>query len=184
MKKKLLIIVYALLITFILLQIIQIPYIVKYNNGNNAYKRKNYEKAIDEYESALNLFPLKYEECKIRVNLSLAMIKTINEGDSRRIALKTLKEARNVLIEDGCAHDKDDNGHFSEAEKLKKDIDKLIEDMQTQISEADTQNEEDEADKKLEKLEKIQEQSFKDRKSELDNMNEIYKTKYYSGKNW
>ncbi|MCI8519681.1 MAG: tetratricopeptide repeat protein, partial [Clostridia bacterium] len=60
MKKKLLIIVYALLITFILLQIIQIPYIVKYNNGNNAYKRKNYEKAIDEYESALNLFPLKY----------------------------------------------------------------------------------------------------------------------------
>ena len=185
MKKKVLFIVYALLITISLLQIVQIPYVVKYNNGNNAYKRRNYEKAITEYENALNLFPPKYEECKIRINLSLAMIKTINQGDSRRIALKTLESARNVLIEDGCANDKDDNGHSKEAEKLKKDIDQMIEQIQKEIGENTQESSKDDStDQKLQKLEKIQNQSFKDRKSELEDINELYKDKYYSGKNW
>lgn len=185
MKKKILVIVYTVLITVSLLQVIQIPYIVKYNSGNNAYKKRNYEKAITEYESALKLFPPKYEECKIRINLSLSMIKTIKQGDSRKIALKTLEEARNVLIEDGCAHDKDDEGHSSEAEKLKKDIDRMIEEIQSQNNEENEGNsEEDEANEKLEKLEKIQEQSYKERQSKLEDTEELYKAKYYSGKNW
>lgn len=198
MKKKIFIVLYIFFIFLCLLLVLQMPYVIKYNFGNLAYEKKDYEKAISEYKSALTLFPPKYKECKIRINLSLAILKTIKFGETVDIELKILQEARNVLTENGCAHDKDSNGHSKEAERLKDDIDRRIKELRKQTDsdneeEKEENNKEDKESKKdnqkdsnekLEKLEKIQEKSLQERSSELQQANEFLSSEYYSGKNW
>lgn len=201
MKKNILITIYAILSIAFLALIIQIPYIIQYSYGNFAYNQKKYEEAINKYESALKLFPPKSKECRIRINLALAMLKTINNGDNANIKLKTLQKARDVITEKGCANDEDDKGHNKEAEKLKKDIDREIEKLQKQKTDSDEDDNENEKDEKkndekndskeeketkekLKKLEKIQEETLKERKSELDKAKEMFNFEYYSGKKW
>lgn len=112
---------------------IEEPYIAHYNYGNLLYKNADFYGAISEYNKALALFPAKEKECSIRINLALAMLKNINEEevseDNTKNTLEILKNAREVLCENGCANRNDDNGHSAEAEKLKKDIDKKIQEL-------------------------------------------------------
>lgn len=112
------------------------PYIAHYNNGNVYYKRGEYERAMSEYQKALKGWPPKYKECKIRINLVLALLnrydwsgETIVDAEA---LLEDLKLGRAILLEDGCATDFND-GHDVDAQTLKNDIDKLIEELEQQI---------------------------------------------------
>lgn len=186
-------------------------YAARYNYGNTLYKNNNFDGAIEEYKKALSLFPPKKKECAIRINLSLAMLKKMNledESDKNKTEnLNILKEAREVLCENGCANRNDDNGHSEEAEKLKKDIDKMINELQNKKDEKSDKNEEQEKEEqekteeqkqeeqkkkekekisnaKQEKLKEIQSESLKVRQEELEQYKYSVDYDYYGGKNW
>lgn len=201
MKKKIIITIYVVVILICLRLITEMPYMIWYNHGNDLYNDGNYEEAIEAYDIALNLFPSKYKECKIRINMALSMLKTMKTDYDVAQRLDVLKLARDVLTDEGCANKYDDNGHSEEAEKLKKDIDREIEfleqfinpsdigsdekqeDKKEQNEEQNTKNKEGEA--KLDKLDQIQQQSVIDRNKELEDIVQLQNsTLFYEGKNW
>lgn len=102
-----------------------------YNLGNAAYQRENYDEAVSEYAEALTLHPSHPDECSIRINMALAMLKKIDfenletEND-QEMAVSQLLNARAVLTEENCAGENDDNGHSETAEELKKNIDDML----------------------------------------------------------
>lgn len=195
-KKKVLIIIDFFLVLFFVLLMIRIPYVVHYNKGNNLYNNGDYVGAIREYEKALECFPPKYKECSIRINLALSMLKRIENDDSKENKLKILKEAREIICEDGCANKEDDNGHSKEAERLKKDIEREIDKLQDEEDRDDKSTNEDEDEKddekqgnqdsseKLKKLEEIQKQAMKGRDNELREANRFTEFEPYMGKTW
>lgn len=175
------------------------PYVSHYNNGNIGFKRENYNEAIVEYEKALKSGVPKKKECLVRINMALAMIETIDfENGSAEDAIKTLNDARDTLTEKGCADDKN-SGHNSDAQQLKNDIDKLIEEIENSSEESsdnnqqDSQNnsnEKDKQDKKEqtteEKLEELKEQSQKERDNNMEESayTKYFNQEYYHGNVW
>ncbi len=167
-------------------------YIAHYNNGNIHYQSGEYEEAIEDYKQALEAgAPHEGEECDIRVNLALAIIGTLPENYSApgnvEQSIQTLEEAREYLLEEECALDEDE-GHDDEAQKLKEEIDKLIEQLKQQQSGGGSSNqdkpeEEDEnetgdtgSDREeeiKEELQQIQEESHQEREEELQLYEEI-----------
>ncbi|MBQ2744076.1 MAG: tetratricopeptide repeat protein [Lachnospiraceae bacterium] len=109
------------------------PYLAHYNMGNIHYQNKEYDYAIEEYQTALDLNPSQERECSVRINLALAMIKTLGEDyaneEKLEASIAKLKEARGILLEDGCATD-DGDGHNETAEQLKREIDQLIDELE------------------------------------------------------
>ena len=111
-------------------------YVIPYNLGNAEYQRRNYEKAIPYYWEALSKkMPETEEECKVRVNLALSMCHTIDfdnldvtDPDAVMQAISVLIEARYVLTEKGCASEPvgSYDGHFENADKLRNDIDEML----------------------------------------------------------
>ena len=114
------------------------PYIAHYNMGNIHYQNGKYEEAIKEYKEALSLEPGKDDECDVRINLALAIIKTLpeeyNAPENVESSINILKDAKEVLIEDGCAAQNGD-GHNETAQKLKEEIDKMLEELSNNTSE-------------------------------------------------
>lgn len=110
-------------------------YIVHYNQGNIYYKQGNYEDAIRAYNIALALRMPKKKECDVRVNLALAMLGTIKDTYADLSYAEETKQvllaARDVLLQEECAKD-DGEGHDKEAQKLKEEIDKMLEQLQQQ----------------------------------------------------
>ncbi|MBQ9233758.1 MAG: tetratricopeptide repeat protein, partial [Lachnospiraceae bacterium] len=108
-------------------------YIAHYNRGNIFYNQKNYDEAIKEYNKALDCHIPEKKECSVRINLALSIIGKIpseyDSPDNIDSTLATLREAREVLLPDDCAND-EGTGHSKEAEKLKKEIDDLIEELE------------------------------------------------------
>lgn len=202
MRKKIIIAIYVVIVFIALRLVTEMPFILWYNHGNTLYNEERYIDAISAYDIALNLFPSKYKECKIRINMALAMIKTINTDYDINMRLNVLNNARDVLTDEGCANKDDDNGHSKEAEKLKKDIDKEIERLEKLITSGngdsdnikDNDTEQDNKDKniqnneleaKLDRLEEIQKQGVANRKQELERMQELNNSViFYEGKNW
>lgn len=167
------------------------PYVAHYNYGNVLYQKNDFQGAIDEYQRALELFPPKYKECDIRINLALAMLQEIDEvNDDKDKILDILHEAKEVLIEDGCAHENDDNGHSEDAEKLKADIEKMEEQLKDSTTESEEEKEEEEeteeVDEKQKQLEEIQNQATQERQQEMTDYNISSDTSYYRyrGKKW
>lgn len=113
------------------------PYLAHYNTGNIHFENEQYEEAIKEYKEALNLDPGKEEECEVRINLALAMVYSLGEDydseENRENSLKVLKEAKEVLLENGCAKE-DGNGHNETAQELKEEIDDMIRKLEPQSS--------------------------------------------------
>ncbi len=114
-------------------------YIPHYNLGNASYKKGDYEAAIGYYKDALANYPTDAAEADIRVNLALSMCNTIdfNHLDSQEkidTALFILYQARDVLLEKDYATDNND-GRDADAQQLKNDIDKLIEQLKNPESE-------------------------------------------------
>ena len=109
------------------------PYLAHYNMGNIHYQNKEYDYAIEEYQTALDLNPSQERECSVRINLALAMIKTLGEDyaneEKLEASIAKLKVARGILLEEGCATD-DGDGHNETAEQLKREIDQLIDELE------------------------------------------------------
>lgn len=109
-------------------------YVPYYNMGNVDYKNGDLHEAIANYNKALSYNIPSGKECDIRVNLALSMCYTIDFDDledeaSRQNAINTLKAARNILTAQGCADPVGTAGHDEDAEQLKQDIDKMLEEL-------------------------------------------------------
>ncbi len=111
------------------------PHIAFYNNGNVYYQQGQYGAAQAEYEKALLEELSEEEECSVRINLALSMVYGLGTDyaapENVEASLVTLKEARQVLLEKGCASDEGE-GHNETAQKLKEEIDKMIEELENQ----------------------------------------------------
>ena len=167
------------------------PYIAHYNYGNVLYKNNEFQQAIEEYQKALSLFPTKYKECKIRINLALAMLTEVDEKNKTNDQnIEILKDAREVLCEDGCANRDNNNGHSKDAEKLKADIDKLIKKLQEkqddkkQDNKNDNKEEEQDNKSKEQQLQEIQNQAMQERQERLEMYQVMKDYEYYGGKSW
>ncbi len=164
------------------------PYVAHYNMGNIYYQNEEYENAITEYKTALELKPGKDRECSVRINLALAMIKNMGKDyDSEEkveSSLETLKEARNILLENNCATENGD-GHNETAEELKEEIDEMIEELEkTKKKDIDDDNRsnDDPKEKKddetkeqdiKENLQKQQQEAYKERAGSLESYEEF-----------
>lgn len=133
MKRKL--IAAAFIVLIVLCCFLFFRYIFIFNKGNKLYERMDYVGAIEQYEAALAANPPHFKECSIRVNLALAMIYNMGEDfaapENIENSINTLMEARDILLEDGCATEEGD-GHSEPAQQLKEEIDKLLEQLQQQ----------------------------------------------------
>ncbi len=175
-------------------------YVAYYNYGNVLYQNGEYEKAINNYELALNGGVSKDKRCNIRINYALAICKTvqIDEKDQESIknGIKIYETAINVLTEDGCANKNDNNGHNSKAEKLKKDIQKEINRLKKlqndQSSDNSEENDEDNSNNSQkntetieQKIQNIKAEATKDQR-ETQSMYESYNKKFkeFDEKNW
>lgn len=164
------------------------PYLPYYNMGNIHYQNGEYEKAIDEYKNALELNPGKKKECSVRINLALAIIKTMGEDyDSEEkveASIAKLKEAREILLEAGCATETG-NGHNETAEKLKREIDDMLDELEKkQKSEPEDddnsqdkpeeKNEDEEYEKNIkDTLQQQQIDSYKERSESMESYEEF-----------
>lgn len=125
-------------------------YIVPYNLGNAAYQKGNYDRAVSCFQTALDSDPPEYdEECRIRVNLALSLchminFETLDRSDDEALsnAVRTLYTARSVLTLHECASEPvgSDDGHFQDADLLKHDIDKMLQELQTPPRSEDKQD--------------------------------------------
>ena len=148
-------------------------YIVWYNLGNYYFDDEEYGDAKDAYLKAIDCGIPYGKECPVKVNLALAMMSEITEDEwdmfylscylgqanatSRKVE-KILKEAREVLIADGCAHEDDEDGHDEAAQKLKDEIDELLEQAQVEEEQEPGEEEQEEEGEEGEE-EEIQEVS-------------------------
>ena len=170
------------------LQKVNIPegYLPFYNAGNAYYMLEDYDQAIVSYKQALESHPTEKKECDIRVNLALAMLHkidfdNINTEKQKANAIRTLQSARNVLCEKGCADPYGTNGHDPEAEQLKQDIDKMLEELDAEPQPPQNQSDENEGgggsdseDKQKSQREKQLEKELEEQKQE--NMEERQET--------
>lgn len=129
-------------------------YLPHYNMGNAAYEQGDYDSAVIFYRRALGYYIPAGRECDIRVNLALSMIGRIDfahlSGEEQiQEAISGLKEARDVLTEVGCADPEGTDGHDPEAEQLKQDIDRMIEQLE-QMTQSGGDGEEESEDEQQE----------------------------------
>ncbi len=117
-------------------------YVIWYNIGNYYFDKGDYDEAEKAYLRAIDCGIPYEKECPVKVNLALSMMWQIDEDDwdefldcegpddisagARRVE-KVLKDAREGLIADGCAHEADEKGHDKTAQTLKDEIDELLE---------------------------------------------------------
>ncbi|MBE6121864.1 MAG: tetratricopeptide repeat protein [Erysipelotrichaceae bacterium] len=179
-----------------------------YNLGNAAYQRESYDEAISEYAEALTLNPSHPDECRIRINMALAMLKKIDfehletENDVET-AVSRLLNARAVLTEENCAGESDDNGHSETAEELKKNIDDMLkqlgaegnEDSEEEGEEGDQPEQSQENNETSQREQEIREQLDEMMKDSMEEKNDIQEQWYnenssgsqssqYHGKTW
>ncbi len=159
------------------------PYIAHYNTGNIHYEERDYEAAIEEYQKALEYDPPKKKECSVRINLALAMAKSLGKDydkpENVENSIKVLKEAVDVLTEDGCASD-DGSGHNATAEQLKKELEEIIRQLEEQQQSGSSggsdnqqqqqqkQQQKSEEEQLKEQLQQSQQQANQERKEELE----------------
>ena len=122
-------------------------YVVSYNLGNLSYQRGKYDEAMRYYAQALSDNPPEGEECPVRVNFVLSMLakydfEHLETKEEKEEAIKTLKEGRSILCEEGCADPDGTDGHDPEAEQLKQEIDRLLQQLQDEDeSESESESE-------------------------------------------
>lgn len=121
-------------------------YIAPYNEGNRQYQLENYEKAIEQYEKALTRHPSYHRECKIRINLVLAMLAGIEPEkitkENLQDTLNLLEDAKEVLYAHGCAEEEEE-GHNADAQRLKDEIEQFEKKLQENVT-ADPDNSQEE----------------------------------------
>ncbi len=164
-------------------------YIIYYNHGNNLYKQNDYEQAIEKYKKALTYKVPKNKVCKIRINLSLSMIKNIDINNTQpEQILSILKEARTNLYNNNCAHEEDDNGDSKKAEQLENEIKELENssgNSGNNSDPSDPNNENNPKEKEIEeKLKEQRKKAQQQRQNELNQYENLGDYEYYQGKKW
>ena len=91
------------------------PYINHFNRGNVYFQLGDYQKAKQEYQSALNVKPGNPYDCKIRVNYALSYVKPIDikkiNKDNYKETIEICETAKSILAEKDCATPNND-GHY------------------------------------------------------------------------
>ncbi len=117
------------------------PYINHFNRGNVYYKLRDFEKAKQEYQMALNLNPKDPYDCKIRVNYALSYVTPIDvdkiDEDNYKDVIETCEKAKEILSENDCATENND-GHYYAAQKLYNEINDFIKSLQDQYENPQT----------------------------------------------
>lgn len=171
------------------------PYIAPYNSGNAYYQEGKYDKAIKQYEKALSYNPPKSKECKIRINLALAMVVPIDvqsiTAENKQEVIDILHKAKDILCEDGCAHMEDDNGHNKDAQTLKNEIDEFEKQLKNSSSSSSSSQSaepedasEDPYETQKQELKDLQSESVKERSKEVQESENYDKYEYYDGASW
>ncbi len=153
-------------------------YLPYYNLGNVAYKEEDYTKAIGYYKQALDMNPPEGKDCAIRINLALAMIKKIDFSDlstekKLQNAIQQLRAARTVLTAHGCAGPVEADGHSEEAEKLKKDIDDMLEQLENPPDQDQQDGQDQNQDQDQNKDQDNQDQNNQDQDKETEQEKKI-----------
>ena len=170
------------------------PCVARYNYGNILYQKGDFDLAITEYKKALSFVFSEPQECSIRINLALAMLKKIDfEIEEKDAIIQKLNEAEEVLCEKGCASMDDINFHNDTAQTLKNDIENMknkINDTKSDEKKEDIK-EQNKSDKDIskekeikEKLKQIQKESQAEREEGIKRVNRIERYEYYDGKKW
>jgi tetratricopeptide (TPR) repeat protein len=112
--------------SLLLLKIINIPesYIVYFNEGNAYYQKNEYEKAILDYQKALESVNKK-RVCDVRTNLALSKLALIQFDESNNNIRFELEEVQEVLLGNSCASE-DHNGRDESSQKLYDQIEELL----------------------------------------------------------
>ena len=117
------------------------PHIYHYNLGDVYYSQGDYEGAEQEFRKALEKKPGGESDCKTRVNLALSIVKQIDpDGVTKENldeVIDILEGAKDILIENDCAHRDDEDGHYEDAQTLKDEIDAFEEQLRKQTEEQD-----------------------------------------------
>ena len=123
------------------------PYVNHYNRGCIYYAIGDYPDAQKEFERAMESDIADPDECRLRVNLALSLVKQLDlsdvNEDNLQDILDVLDQARDILCEDGCANRDDNNGHWPDAQTLKNEIDELYNQLTTPPEEQDPDNDPD-----------------------------------------
>lgn len=112
------------------------PYKDHYNKGAAHYSEGDYEAAEAEFREALSKKHTDKDDtdCKIRINLALSMVKPLTResinADNVDLAIEILKEARDILCEQGCADMENEEWHNDDAQTLKEEIDEYIKELE------------------------------------------------------
>ena len=164
------------------------PYIVYYNEGNIYFQEKNYKKALQSYEKAIEKNPPIKRKCDIRINMSITLLENIKTTKKDEL-LKKLQEARENLYLDHCADEEDNSGESEEAESLEEEIKQLEKELEennnSQESSKNNEEEETEEEKSIKKeLQEINKDANASRQSDLQEYENLGNYQYYSGRNW
>lgn len=167
-----------------------LAFTVYYNLGNRSYKQYSFDKAGRQYQQALDKRVPKGKECRIRINLALAMIETLSidyaAPDEVYNSIAILEDAREWLLGADCATE-EGTGHSAEAEQLKTEIDEMLEQLYEQQEssgggdDSDSQQQSEEETEEMEakeqsvreEISKMQEKAFQDREAERQFMQEF-----------
>lgn len=125
-------------------------YIAPYNLGNVEYWLGDYQKAARSYRRALQDQHIPEEkECRIRINMALAILHTVdwdnlnlNDDEAVNAAVEALLGARGYLTEKNCASEEafTYTGHSRDAERLRDDIDRVLQSLLDQYENPDQNN--------------------------------------------
>ena len=200
MKKLIIGIGTALILIAVAVAIYLQLYIFHYNRGNEFYELGQHEKAAAEYEKSLKLYVPKGRECDIRVNYALSMCAGLNLNDITALTedekteiINTLETAIDILVEEECAHRNDNNGHDDEAQKLKNELQEIIDmlkQQQEQPQESDDDEEEmeqpqeDELSEEQQQLQEIMQQGTNEHTAGMEQMEMYDEYSYYNGQCW
>ena len=197
MKKLIIGIGTALILIAVAVTIVLQLYIFHYNRGNEFYELGQYERAAAEYEKSLKLYVPERKECDIRVNYALSLCETLDWSNIQALTdeektemIQVLETAIDILVEEECAHRDDDNGHDKEAQRLKNELQEMIdllkEEQEQQESDDEEQDmeqpEEDELSEEQQQLQEIMQQGTNEHAADMQEMNEGYS--YYNGQCW
>lgn len=170
-KKICLIVAFILITIFAVIMLNEVRLCKYYNAGNELFEEGNYQEARIKYDKALHCFPDEKRECKIRINMALCIVEpidveNIDESNVDQI-IETLEDAKSILMKKGCADDQG-TGHSKEAQKLKDDIDKFIQQLKQKGQSGNSQKNKKDNNQKDDDNQKDdqQEKTFKDLQKE------------------
>lgn len=198
MKKLIIGIGTALILIAVAVTVYLQLYIFHYNRGNEFYELGQYEKAASEYEKSLKFYVPNGKECDIRVNYALSMCAGLNLNDisgltenEKTVMIGILETAIDILVEEECAHRDDDNGHDNEAQKLKNELQEIIDMLKQEPQpepddneEETEQPEEDELSEEQQQLQEIMQQGTNEHTAGMEEIEMYDEYSYYGGQCW